>query len=159
MSRQVTCLAESSTISDVNDLFESKRIRHVLVVDRGGRLTGIIGHEDVHARAGKTAAEIMTSDPYTLDVDDDVSIGITELICRRISCLPITAKDGSLKGIITKTDFLLALQCAIQTLGGVVKHLNTFDIRGTSNPQTARKVEIGPADATSELQTDVSIGA
>jgi CBS domain-containing protein len=158
MSRQVTCLAGSTSVDDVKEIFESKRIRHILVKDRSDALVGIISHEDVHARSGKCASDIMTPKPYTLDFDSDVSIGITELICRRISCLPITSKDGGLKGIITKTDFLLALQCAIQTLGGVVNHLSPADDL-KNGKHTVRKTTAQPSGSQSDTPAEVLTSA
>lgn len=152
MSRQVTCIPGTTRIDDVSNLFESKKVGHVLVSDRSGKLVGIISHEDMIQREGKTAADVMTSKPYTLNADSDVSIGITELICRRISCLPITSKEGGIKGIITKTDFLLAFQCAIQTLGGVVDQLQSTEHSDGNSVRTSRT-----ADQLSSSEADSTV--
>ena len=148
MSRQVTCVRKSTSTSDVADLFETKGIGHVLVRDKQDNLVGIISKRDSLDRSGKTAADLMTPNPYTLDVDSQISVGITQLICRRVDCLPVLDKHKTLIGVITITDFLLAFQCAIQTLDGIVDHVGD-----------AEKPSIQPVATTSSANStdDVAI--
>lgn len=146
MSRQVTCVRESTSTSDVADLFETKGIGHVLVRDKQDNLVGIISKRNSVDRSGKTAAELMTPDPYTLDVESKISVGITQLICRRVECLPVLGKNKTLIGVITITDFLLAFQCAIQTLDGIVDHIG-----GAEKPSIKPVATTNSANSTDDV--------
>ena len=99
-------------------MMEVKRVDHVLVSDTDHVLLGIISDRDCEQRKGKRAADIMTAEPVSVDADSDLSPAVTMLVRKRITCLPVTS-DGKLIGILTTTDFLMALQCALHTLSNV----------------------------------------
>ncbi|MFC1758041.1 HPP family protein [Planctomycetota bacterium] len=146
MSRQVTCVRTSTPTGDVVALFEAKGIGHILVRDKNDRLVGIISKKDSTERSGKTAADLMSPDPFTLDAESKISVGITQIICRRVTCLPVLGKNKALTGVITTTDFLLAFQCAIQTLDGVVNHIGI-----TEQPSVQPTAAPNPANSTDDV--------
>ena len=114
MSRQLTTVPLNATAEEVRRIMEEKKLRHVLVTD-GGRLAGIISDRDLAKRDAANARQLATLDPITVTPDTLVNPAITQLIRRRISCLPVV--DGEeLVGVITTTDLLLTLQCALQVL-------------------------------------------
>ena len=123
MSRQLTCVRKSDTVQSIHELMALKKIRYVIVCEKDGQLVGIISQSDCDTRSGKRAVDIMTPNPVSLDVNSDLAPAITTLVSRRISCLPITSQ-GKLEGVLTTTDFLMALQCALQTLANVAKHFS-----------------------------------
>lgn len=149
MSRQVTCVRSSAATVEVAELFEAKSIAHVLVRDKSNKLVGIISQRDLADRQGKNAADIMTSDPFTLDIESKISVGITHMICRRVSCLPVLGKNNSLTGVITTTDFLMAFQCSIQTLDGIVDDLGISEKR----PVQPREDAVPESTISSDNQT------
>ena len=123
MSRQVTSVAADDKLEKVRAVLEEKRIRQVLVQSRDGQLVGVIAKEDILQREGRTASDVMNPDVQTIGIDSDISSGITQIICGRLSCLPVLDSDKKLIGIITVTDFLLAFQCAIRTLACLVDQI------------------------------------
>jgi len=54
------------------------------------------------------AIDIMTSNPITIEVDEDVKFAITLMIKHNISGLPVV-KKSKLVGIITKSDIVNVL--------------------------------------------------
>lgn len=127
MSRQLTCVRKTATVESVLELMELKKVRHIMVSEADGTLLGTVTDKDCAKRSGKRASDVMTTDPITLDADSDFAPAVTMLIRRRVSCLPVTS-NGKLAGILTTTDFLMALQCALHTLGNVVEHLSSRPI-------------------------------
>ena len=123
MSRQVTCVGVNEKVERIREIFSEKMTRYILVQNRDGTLVGVIGRNDLLQRDGRTAADVMSADIQTIAIDSDISAGITQLICRRIGCLPVLDEENNLIGVITATDFLLAFQCAIRTLAGVLDQI------------------------------------
>ncbi len=142
MSRQLTCVRKTATVESILELMELKKVRHIMVSEADGTLLGTITDKDCAKRSGKRAADVMTTDPTTLDADSDFAPAVTMLIRRRVSCLPVTS-DGKLAGILTTTDFLMALQCALHTLTNVVEHVanNPADPGASTTP---RDTSAGP---------------
>ncbi len=54
----------------------------------------------------------MTRNPITVTIDTPIFRAITLLIQKHISCLPVV-DGGRLLGIVTSTDVMVALQCAV----------------------------------------------
>jgi CBS domain-containing protein/Flp pilus assembly pilin Flp len=125
MSRHVTKVAPGDATDDVVELMREKRLRHLLVCDRDGRLLGIISDRDLAKSSAGTAAELMTRDPITVEPDTLVSPAVTLLIQRRISCLPVVDSDGVLRGVLTTTDLMMTLQCAMQILQRIAKEVKS----------------------------------
>ncbi|MGE0608962.1 MAG: CBS domain-containing protein [Pirellulales bacterium] len=88
--------------------------RHLLVC-RDGQLLGLISDRDLGNRDGKTAADLMTKNPISVTSETPLFRAITLMIKRHISCLPVV-DDGMLRGIVTTTDILIALQCSVRIL-------------------------------------------
>jgi CBS domain-containing protein len=117
MSRRLTTVTPSTPAEDVQSLMKTNRLRHVLVCTSDNQLQGIISIKD--ANKGKTAAAMMTPNPFTVDPKSLLGPTITLLIHNRISCLPVTHK-GNLIGIITTTDILMGMQGVMQILKKLV---------------------------------------
>ena len=109
----VTIVPEASLISAAK-LMEEAGVGALLVVDHG-RLTGIVTDRDVVVR-GLAAAlppdaridSVMTTDPVTIDVNDDVSAATKALEERKFRRLPVM-EAGAVVGILSADDLLLAL--------------------------------------------------
>jgi CBS domain-containing protein len=123
MSRHVTKVAPGDSADDVAQLMRDKRLRHLLVCGRDGKLLGIISDRDLARADARTAGEFMTRDPITVEPDAQVSPAITLLIQRRISCLPVVDAEGVVRGVLTTTDLMMALQCAMQILQRIAKEV------------------------------------
>lgn len=105
-------------ISQIAELMRARKIRHVLVVDRTGRVLGVISDRDVCRPRGKTAREVMSQPPITVSPEADIIPAVTILLQRRISCLPVV-HDEKVLGILTATDVLIAFQAVIQSLAQI----------------------------------------
>jgi CBS domain-containing protein/Flp pilus assembly pilin Flp len=113
MTRDVLSISPAATREEISRKFLASRVSHLVVCDQEGAVKGVISNRDLNQRDGKTAAEIMTDAVVTITPDATVVSAISLLIERRISCLPVV-KEGRLCGLVTVTDFLLTLQCALQ---------------------------------------------
>ena len=86
------------------------------VVEPDGALVGVVSERDLmrefHDRgeqfAGATIRAIMTLDPITCDVDDDVDAVMAAMSERRIAKVPVTDR-GRLTGIISVGDVIKLL--------------------------------------------------
>ncbi len=109
----VTVLPETS-MTAAAQLMEKAGVGALLVVDNG-RLTGIVTDRDVVVR-GLAAGlpgdaridSIMTTEPVTVDVNDDLSTAAKALEERKFRRLPVT-EAGVVVGIVSADDLLLAL--------------------------------------------------
>lgn len=113
MTRDVLSIAPTVSRDVVIRKFQASRVSHLLVCDDGRRLLGVISDRDVAERPGKAAADIMTAAVVAVSPDTSVSSAVSLLIERRISCLPVVER-GAVCGLVTSTDLLLTLQCALQ---------------------------------------------
>src|SRR5687768_1425226 len=82
---------------------EAASIRHLPVVDREGRLLGLVSHRDVLAAGTKEAhrsvGEIMRTDIKAVAEDTPASEAAAVLLRYKIGCVPITDAAGRLIGI------------------------------------------------------------
>ncbi len=113
MTRDVLSVSPTASRDEVVKKFQSCRVSHLPVCDSCGRLMGVISDRDLPRRRGNTAAKVMTSAVTAVTPDTTISSAVSLLIERRIACLPVVEKDV-VCGVITTTDLLLTLQCALQ---------------------------------------------
>jgi len=113
MTREVLSVPPEATRSEVVEKFQSGRVSHLIVCDESQGLLGVISDRDLYQRMGNTAAEVMTADVVSVAPDTTISSAVSLLIERRISSLPVVDKE-KVCGVITATDLLLTLQCALQ---------------------------------------------
>ncbi|GAB4137484.1 CBS domain-containing protein [Thermopirellula anaerolimosa] len=118
MTNDPVQVGPGTPILKVAELMRERKIRHVLAVDRTGRVLGVISDRDVCRARGKTAQEAMSRPPITVSPETDIIPAVTVLLQRRISCLPVV-RDDKVVGILTATDVLIAFQAVIQSLGQV----------------------------------------
>ncbi len=122
MSKHLVVVAPETPLGEIRETMQTRRLRHLLVCDRGGQLQGIISDRDVASRTGTTAAQIMSKDPFTLEPQAQVNPAITLLINKKISCLPVV-ENGVPIGVLTSTDLMMALQCSMQVLQKVAREI------------------------------------
>lgn len=113
MSRDLVTLRESDTLDIADELLNMSHIRHLPVV-RGKKLVGLLTHHDLlrhcHRRdaAGQPiqAAAVMVRDPVTIGPEASLLSAIRVILDNRFGCLPVTADNGTLLGIVTEADLL-----------------------------------------------------
>ena len=90
---------------------KTKKVRH-LVVLRDGRVAGVLSDRDLAGyrgpgvREGQTVRQMMT--PGVLAASPEMTVNEAAGLLREhgVSCLPVVADDGKLRGILTTTDIL-----------------------------------------------------
>jgi len=112
-------------------IMREKGIRHLPVVDDGGKLIGILAQTDLlHASPSKASTlsvfemsyllanlhvrEVMVSPVITVAEDAPLEEAARLMVEKKIGCLPVM-HDGDLVGLITETDIFEAF---VEILGG-----------------------------------------
>lgn len=122
MSDKVVSVPPNMTSDEVRHMMKNRGFHHLLVADARQNLLGIISDRDLLKTHAHSAAELMTANPLTINYDSPIDPAITLMIHRRISCLPVL-DNGVLKGVLTTTDLIMALQCTLAVLEQIASHL------------------------------------
>jgi acetoin utilization protein AcuB len=128
-------------------IMREKGIRHLPVVDDGGKLIGIVAQTDLlHASPSKATTlsifemnyllanlhvrEVMVSPVITVAEDAPLEEAARLMVEKKIGCLPVM-RDGDLVGLITETDIF---ETFVEILGGGEASLRVTvrvaDVRG-----------------------------
>ncbi len=129
MTTELYTLTVTASVHNARILMDQKKIRHLPIVDRRGRLVGLVSQRDLLAKTPSTledmsrrqrieaesslsVADIMTTDVLVVDERESLRDAALAMQAHGHGCLPIVT-DGRLKGIITSADFV---QVAINLL-------------------------------------------
>ena len=128
-------------------IIHEQKIRHLPVVDKSGKLIGIVAQTDLlHASpssattlsiyemnyllANLRVREVMSSPPITVPEDAPLEEAAKVMVEKKIGCL-LVVRDGDLVGVITETDIFKAF---VEVLGGEEASLRITlrvpDVRG-----------------------------
>ena len=122
MRRSITSVNAEASLQEIEQLMERRKIRHVLVIEKG-ELLGIISDRDTNkyrslfaeTKASKEideatlrfrAHQIMTRDPSTIHEDTRASDAIRLMLEEHISCLPVVDNENVVIGVITPSDLM-----------------------------------------------------
>jgi CBS domain-containing protein len=103
-------------------LMKEKRLRHLPVVDRNDKLTGILSHRDIldatrshfEERGSKENSNVlhialvesmMSRKLQTISPTTELKMAADIMRAKKISCLPVL-EDEKIVGILTESDFL-----------------------------------------------------
>jgi acetoin utilization protein AcuB len=126
MTRSVTTVHSDALASGAVELMRSRRIRHLPVVDRSGRLVGIVTDRDLRqvvfdptvqarlARAtdalrGLTVRDVMTWGAVTVTRATSIRDAARLMHERKVGALPVVEADRVV-GILTERDVLAAFR-------------------------------------------------
>ncbi len=120
--RRMITIDCDATISEAIAKLVQNNIGSLPVVDDGGHLTGIFSERDVlriiHNRGegfGRLrVSEVMTRDPVTCQLDDDVADVMGKMSDRHIAKVPVTT-GSQLVGIVSVGDVIKALHDKVHT--------------------------------------------
>src|SRR5262245_21375531 len=117
MSRKLVSLSAHHTFGQAVQLMTNSPFRHFLVIHADGRLAGLFSDRDVLRALGRTpnwqaknVSGVMTHKVFTVTPETPLSVAASEMLSRRINCLPVVGNDGKVCGIITSTDLLRSYQ-------------------------------------------------
>jgi len=116
MSTMVITIGERAPIAEAVERMHADDIRHLPVVDDGGRIVGILSDRDLRgADPAESVAQRMTEDPLTVQPETLAYEATALMLDRKVGALPVTDRSGRVVGVITETDFL---RVAHRALGG-----------------------------------------
>lgn len=125
MKEKVVTVEMDDSLEVIREIFQREQFHHLLVVSKH-KLLGVISDRDLlkavspfvdtfsetmrdRATLQKRAHQIMTRHPITVSRDTDIQAAVTLFVEKGISCLPVTALDGTLEGIVSWRDMLHGL--------------------------------------------------
>jgi acetoin utilization protein AcuB len=121
MSKDVATVTEDVSMIKAGRVMREKKIRRLPVVDKDGRLIGIVSERDLKAASPSAATTldmyemtyllselkvkgIMTKSPLSIRQSDTVERAALIMRDRKFGSLPVVDDDGKVVGIITDTD-------------------------------------------------------
>jgi CBS domain-containing membrane protein len=134
MTRRLVTVSEQDPLDSLEDQMRRLRFRHLPVVDRHGKLVGLVTHRDLLSAFASWLTDqeaeenakikqlpvrrIMQHEVLTVQPDDSLAEAGKLLWDSKIGCLPVIDDDGRLVGIITEADFI---RVAVGFLGDEIK--------------------------------------
>ncbi|HTP08131.1 MAG TPA: CBS domain-containing protein [Anaerolineae bacterium] len=148
MTRNPVLCSSDLSVNDAFDLMKKERIRRMPVVDKAGKLVGIVSDKDLLRVTPSPATTLSTYEiPYLLskvkvgDVMTKKVITVTEdtpiedaariMVDNKIGGLPVVSQESVVVGIITETDiFKTFLELIGARRAGVRITMYVKDVRG-----------------------------
>ncbi len=121
MSPEVVTITPDTTLPEAHQIMTNEEIRRLPVVDKDGRLVGIVTIGDVRSAEPSPATslsiwemnyllsslkidKIMTHHPVSITPDATIGEAARMMLERRVSGLPVVDGDYHVIGIITESD-------------------------------------------------------
>jgi CBS domain-containing membrane protein len=122
MTDKVYTLKARENLETLYDLMDSRRVRHVPILDNDGELVGLVTDRDLSRTAlgaveelplsverdilrRRRIRDIMVTEPDTIEADAPLSDAAEMLLENKVGCLPVV-EGLHLVGIITEADFV-----------------------------------------------------
>jgi acetoin utilization protein AcuB len=126
MTARLVTVEIDDSLEVVKQIFDSVKFHHLLVVDSGKKLCGVISDRDllralspyigtVSENARDTATlkkrvhQIMTRQPVTLPPEATVADAVKVFLEHRVSCIPVVGAGFKAVGIVSWRDVLKSL--------------------------------------------------
>ncbi|MFK0156107.1 CBS domain-containing protein [Streptomyces sp. NPDC090493] len=129
MTHRVVALRTGAVFKDIVKTMHEWRVSALPVLDETGTVVGVvseadllpkeeygdgdIGHyeqvrhpADIHKADAVSAAELMTEPPVTVTPDAPLAHAARLMARHRVKRLPVVGRDGTLKGIVSRSDLL-----------------------------------------------------
>ncbi len=120
MKSPVISIDPELNIIEAWNLFKAKKVNHMPVLSSGNKITGMVSSGDllkhliiegdkILGASDMTIKDIMTGDVITADRITDIRRIAKVMFDNHIGTMPIVDEEGTLLGIITRSDILYAL--------------------------------------------------
>jgi CBS domain-containing protein len=122
MTERVVTVDRGDSLALAWELMRRNRIRHLPVTDATGVLQGLVTHRDLLAAAesslavsaadrlrhleGARVGDVMETHVSAIGPDTPAASAGLRMVAHKIGCLPVTARDGRLVGIVTEEDYV-----------------------------------------------------
>ena len=122
MTTSVIHVPEDETIEDAARLLARHRISGLPVVDKNGRLVGMVTEYDLISKQGQTVADIMSRDVISVSPETATEEVAHVLTNRRIRRVVVLDGEG-LVGIVSRSDLIkeIAMRWVCPTCGEVLR--------------------------------------
>ncbi len=121
MSTDVITISPDTSLPEAHQIMTTEEIRRLPVVDKDGKLVGIVTIGDIRSAEPSSATslsvwemnylltnlkieKIMTHNPRTIRVDATIGEAARTMLEYRVSGLPVVDDDHQVVGIITESD-------------------------------------------------------
>jgi len=108
MSKRVISVTPLTPVRNLAKILTDHRISGVPVVDRKGRLRGVVSEADIVSRKGKSVRAIMTKKAITVTKETPIEEIAKLMTARRVKRLPVL-QDGKVIGIVSRADIVRSL--------------------------------------------------
>ena len=105
MTRAVITIGPEARVAEAAYMLHQNHITGMPVLDDHHRVVGVVSEMDVVLKPGRTVAEIMSSEPRTIEEDVPLTEVADILMAQRIRRLPVV-RHGKLVGLISRTDLV-----------------------------------------------------
>ena len=126
MTARLVTVEIDDSLEVVKEIFDSVKFHHLLVVDSGKKLCGVISDRDLlralspyigtlsenardTATLQKRVHQIMTRQPVTLPPEATVADAVKIFLEHRVSCIPVVGPGFKAVGIVSWRDVLKSL--------------------------------------------------
>jgi len=124
MSREPITIRVDEPFSKVPERLSRHHIRHLPVIDKEGKLLGIVTQSDLYQIISPhklldgsihfdqetldniILGAVMTTELFVLHPGDSIGDALLHMAQKKYGCIPIVDKDNYLRGIITQIDIL-----------------------------------------------------
>ena len=148
MTRNPVLCAPDVSVTDAFDLMKKSRIRRMPVVDKHGKLVGIVSDQDLQRVSPSPAttlstyeipyllskvkvSDVMTKQVITVQEDTPIEEAARIMVDNKIGGLPVVNETSAVVGIITETDiFKTFLELIGARRSGVRVTMYVKDVRG-----------------------------
>jgi acetoin utilization protein AcuB len=148
MTRNPVLCAPDISVTDAFDLMKKSRIRRMPVVDKHGKLVGIVSDQDLQRVSPSPAttlstyeipyllsrvkvSDVMTKQVITVQEDTPIEEAARIMVDNKIGGLPVVNASAAVVGIITETDiFKTFLELIGARRSGVRVTMYVKDVRG-----------------------------
>jgi acetoin utilization protein AcuB len=120
MTKHPLTISMDESLSGVHSYMKEQKVRHLPVVNRAGKMVGLVTEDDllkaepsgatslsvweIHSLLDSVKVDsVMTRDVITTTEDTPIEVAAGLLLEHKIGCLPVL-RDGQLVGIITESD-------------------------------------------------------
>ncbi len=111
MTRKVYTISPDASVQEVAQLLSRKRISGAPVVDKDGKMVGVITQADIIGKVNREdlcVADIMSSEIITVEEETRVGQIAMLLTERQVKRVPVT-RNGKLVGIVCRADIVDAV--------------------------------------------------
>lgn len=151
MSKEITTVTTDTSMLKASKIFKDNNFRRLPVIDKDGKLVGIVTDRDIKDASPSKATtldvhelyyllseikikDIMTANPFTINVEDSLEKAAIRMLEKKVEGLPVVSENKEVVGIITETDIFKALVNITGAFQGGIK----IGIRLSSEPGTLK---------------------